>query len=269
MSAPPPQLAGRALANTRSHALLRRELSAPPAMMLRVGEVIDLLDRAVYSFGQIDNILRLANGTAGRWIDGYQRRGRDYPPVVRERQTGRDIATWGEFVECRLLSEFRSHGVRMQRLRPAVDRLREMTGAKYPLASAKLWLSTDGRDLLMRVQDDVNLDQDLRFVVRDGQMLLPTWTKPSQNFARSLQWSSSSDDAVPVRVLPDPGNPLIEIDPERGFGDPVVAGRGIQTSVIAELVKAGEAVEQIAEDYELSSAQVQAAVRYELQRASA
>jgi len=66
-----------------------------------------MLDRPVYSYPETDRLLRLTPGTARRWIDGYERAGREYPPVVRQERSGSPWVTWGEFVEARLLSEFR------------------------------------------------------------------------------------------------------------------------------------------------------------------
>lgn len=237
-------------------------------MIPGMGQVIDLLDRAVYSFAQIDRVLGLRSGTASRWIDGYTRRGKAYPPVVRVERTGSDIATWGEFVECRLLAEFRDSGVPMRHLRPAVERLRSQTDVRYPLASAKLWLKPEGRELFMHVQEEVDLEPGLRFVVRSGQYAFPVWTDPAERFRHSIGWSSDSDDAVPLVIWLDDDH-LIQVDPERGFGDPVIAGRGIQTSVIAELHAAGESVRQIAEEYDLSEREVQAALTHEREPVSA
>ena len=71
----------------------------------------ELLDRPVYGLTQVDELLGLRTGTARRWIDGYVRRDRVYPPVVRVTSTGEDLVTWGEFTETRLLAEFRDAGV--------------------------------------------------------------------------------------------------------------------------------------------------------------
>lgn len=68
-----------------------------------MGEVVSLLDRDVYALGQVDRLLGLSLGAAGRWIDGYERRGRRYEPLVRVEATGSEIVTWGEFVKARLL----------------------------------------------------------------------------------------------------------------------------------------------------------------------
>ena len=64
-----------------------------------MADVVALLDRDVYGMGQGDRLLGLSRGIAVRWIDGYERRGRHYEPLVRVTATGSDTVTWGEFVD--------------------------------------------------------------------------------------------------------------------------------------------------------------------------
>jgi hypothetical protein len=78
--------------------------------------MVSLLDRRVYALADVDRLLALPAGTARRWIDGYHRGDIHYPPVVRVERTRDEAVTWGEFVEARLLAEFRSRGASMQRL---------------------------------------------------------------------------------------------------------------------------------------------------------
>jgi uncharacterized protein (DUF433 family) len=80
-------------------------------------QVVSMLACPVYHYAEVDRLLRLTPGTAKRWIDGYERAGRVYEPVVRQERTGSPWVTWGEFVETRLLSEFRSP-VPMIKFRP-------------------------------------------------------------------------------------------------------------------------------------------------------
>jgi hypothetical protein len=69
-----------------------------PERLYGGGDVINLLDRRLYTFAQVDDLLSLSPSTAQRWIDGYSRQGKDYRPVVRRNSTGIAVATWGEFV---------------------------------------------------------------------------------------------------------------------------------------------------------------------------
>jgi uncharacterized protein (DUF433 family) len=230
-----------------------------------MGKVVDLLDRPVYGLGQVDHILGLRHGTARRWIDGYRRSGKSYPPVVRERPTGDDIVTWGEFVETRLLSEYRDAGVPMVRMRPVVDALREELQTPYPLASARTWLDVHGRELVRKVQEQVGLDRPLALVVvRTGQHVID-WTPQAEGFRRSVEWTNARN-AQPRLLRPWDDLQEVVIDPLRGFGEPVV--RNVRTEIIDELFRAGESSDSIAELYELPRPTVDEALRYELRRAS-
>lgn len=236
-------------------------------MIGAVPDVIDLLERPTYGLSQIDHILGLHGGTARRWINGYKRAGKVYPPVIRVESTEDEIATWGEFIETRLLAEYRDAGVPLIRLRPAIEALRGELKTRYPLASARTWLDVSGRELVRRVQDEVNLERQLALVVvRTGQTV-SEWTPPAEAFRRSIHWSGDNGTRLAERVQPFQDLPEVVIDPLRGFGEPVV--RGVRTELIAELVRAGDSTDMIADLYELPRRDVEAAVRYELLRAAA
>lgn len=71
---------------------------------------------------------------------------------------------------------------------------------------------------------------------------------------------------VVTRLHPLGENRQVSIDPVRRFGAPVV--RSTPTDVLAELVRAGEPVEWVAEQYDLSLEQVLDALEYERQHAA-
>lgn len=262
--------AGTSTVPASGDALAASRIDATPACNDGgVTEPIDLLSRPVYDMGQVDRILGLSGGTARRWIDGYERGGRHYPPLVRESPTGDEIVTWGEFVETRLVSEFRDAGVPLVRMRPAVERLRDELQTPYPLASARTWLSHDGRELVRRIQDEVGLDRRLQLViVRSGQGLLD-WSENALGFKDSAEWQQGGPDPQVVRLQPRVDIKQVVLDPLVSSGEPTLRGRGVRTEIIAELVRAGETPDSIAETYELPRADVDAAVRYELLRSHA
>lgn len=234
-------------------------------MLRRMGDVVDLLSRPVYGLGQVDRILGLRGGTARRWIDGYRRGAKQYPPVVRERPTGEETVTWGEFVETRLLAQYRDAGVPLVRMRPAVDALREELQTPYPLASARTWLDVRGRELVRQVQEQVKLERALSLVVvRTGQRVLD-WAPPAEGFRQSVEWTDG-EDAQPRLLRPAADLQDVAIDPLRGFGEPVV--RNVRTEVIGELFRAGESADSMAELYALPRPTVDQALRYEFRRAT-
>lgn len=222
----------------------------------------DLLARKVYGIAQVDSVLGLTTGTARRWIDGYSRGGKSFPPVVRPEPTGDELVTWGEFAEARLLAEFRDSGVPMVRMRPAVDKLRDELNVLYPLAYASPWLAAEGNELVRRVQDAVELEAGLRFVVvRNGQVSL---NLPVQRFVASVDWGD--DTQVVRRINPYDKTPAVWLDPLRRSGDPTV--RAVPTAVLAEQFRAGDGMAMLADIYELPEPWVEQAIRYELKRRS-
>ena len=223
-----------------------------------MAEATDLLDRPIYGLAQVDRLLGLSPGTARRWMDGYRRAGKDYPPVVRVEPTGEEVVTWGEFVEARLLSEYRDAGVPLIRMRPAIDRLREQFHPRYPLAHSRPFLDVHGRELVLRAQEDVGLDRELLLViVRNEQIVL---SQPAEQFIQSAEFDRKTQVVERLRPVADIRE--VVMDPLRQFGEPVV--RSVRTDVIAEQVRVGETIDGIAELYDLDRHLVEAAVRYEL-----
>lgn len=217
--------------------------------------VSSLLDRAIYSYSDVDRLVGLHSGTARRWLEGYARGGKFYDPVLREERTGSDSVTWGEMVEARLLAEFRSRRVPVQRLRPAILRLREDFG-RYPLAHARPLLDVEGRELVRVVQEQVGLERSLQLVVvRSGQLVL---ADPVERFSSAVDYIGD----VASQLRPHSRTPDVVMDPERAFGQPAV--RNVRTESLAEDYRAGTSYEELADLYDLTQTQVEAAIRFEL-----
>lgn len=214
-----------------------------------------MLDRAIYSYADVDRLVGLHAGTSRRWLEGYARAGKLYEPVLREERTGSEAVTWGEMVEARLLAEFRSHDVPVQRLRPAIVRLRQEFG-RYPLALARPLLDVEGRELVRVVQEEVGLERPLQLVVvRSGQVMLTAATK---RFHAAVEYESG----IASRLRPDTRTPAVLMDPLRAFGQPAV--RSVRTDALAEDYRAGATRDELADLYDLTSSQVDEAIRYEL-----
>ena len=221
-----------------------------------MGQVVSMLARPVYSYAEIDRLLRLTPGTAKRWIDGYERAGRVYEPVVRQERTGSPWVTWGEFVETRLLSEFRS-SVPMIKLRPVVEWLRERVDRDYPLAYARPFLAPEGKELLVAAQVATGLDEELRMVVpsQQGVLLTPT----SRRFTDATHYPDLEGPAE--HIIADPATPAVWLHPLRRQGQPTV--HNIRTETLTELVTAGEPMQFVANTYGLTLAEVEQAVTYQ------
>ena len=158
------------------------------------------------------------------------------------------MVTWGEFVETRLIAEYRSRGVAVVRMRPAIMALRREFETDYPLATARPFLNEDGRDLVLRVQDETVLSPSLRFVVRTSQSVM--LSVEVQRFQQDAEYEET-DEVRRFRLF---GTPNVVLDPEYGFGEPTVRGRRLRVSAIAEAIAAGERRDDIKATWDISDA---------------
>jgi uncharacterized protein (DUF433 family) len=73
----------------------------------------------------------------------------------------------------------------------------------------------------------------------------------------------------PVRSGGLLGQPrTIVIDPRRGFGQPTIAGTGIEASVIAQRYLAGDSIKRLAADYGVPVQGIEDAIRCETRAAA-
>lgn len=226
-----------------------------------IGDVA-YLERPLYLMRDVDSMLQLGKGTAKRWIDGYRRLAKHYPPIVRERRTGDDAVSWGEFIETALLSAYRDAGLRIYHLRGVVESLRESLNTRYPLAHVRPLVDVPTMKLVLDAQRATGLDKDLWLVceIGTGQLKL---SEGAQLFKVKTDFDTptGATEAVAMRYHPLGPGTAVTIDPQQRFGQPVV--RAVPTDVLAEQVRAGDPIESVAMAYQLSPDEVQQALRYE------
>jgi uncharacterized protein (DUF433 family) len=210
----------------------------------------------MYTEAAAARLLGIAQGTLNYWLEGGERRGRLYRPVIRVEPRGeRAAVTWAEFVEAGLLREYRrTHSVPMAELRAFIDVVRQRYGMPYPLAHLRPFVS--GRELLLRAQEDSGLDAEFCLVAEvRGQYVL---TSPADSFVRRVTWEG--DVAAEWRPHDDPRSP-VRMNPDVRFGRPAV--QGVSTEVLWEHEQAGERVEEIAGEFEVPHDCVRWALAYE------
>ncbi|WP_298795645.1 DUF433 domain-containing protein [uncultured Pseudonocardia sp.] len=215
-----------------------------------------VLDREMYSEAEAARLLRLPQSTLNYWLEGGERRGRLYRPVIRVEPRGeRAPVTWAEFVEAGLLRTYRRrHNVPMAELRAFIDRLRDRYGVPYPLADRRPFVVD--LQLVHEAQDEAQLQADFCLVAEvRGQFVL---TAPSDEHFHRVTWAN--DIAVAWRPHDDAGSP-VRCAPDQRFGRPAVGG--ISTEVIWEHSVGGEDDEEIAEAFDLALSDVEWALAYE------
>ena len=222
---------------------------------------VSILERPVYGVSEAAGLLGLRSERARAWLDGYERQGVRYAPVIRTEPTGIEIVTWGEFVELGYLREYRRKGVPLQRLRPVIDELRHEFQTPYPLATAKPFIY--GKELVLELQEKNDIPRSIAMVISTGQTI--ALADEAMRFVKKVEFDPPDEGEV-RRLHPAGVASPVVIDPLIRFGQPSV--QGVATERLWELFDAGESLAEIAEGYDLTPDLVRAAAAYEEQQRS-
>lgn len=219
-----------------------------------------VLETSVMTAREAARQLRIPPTTLTHWLEGGERRGNYYQPVLREEPTGSTSITWGEMVEARYLRAYRnSMRISMQRLRPFVSALRREFGVPYPLAHFKPWVDQNRR-LVLELQSATDVPTDLRliFQVENGQTILNPLLE--QDFLARVDFAESGQQEA-ERIRPQGKRSPVVLDPR--FSSAASTVHGVRTEVIAEQINAGATIEDVADEFDLSVPVVHAALAWE------
>lgn len=143
----------------------------------------------------------------------------------------------------------------MQRIRPALERLKADMHLEYALASGHLY--TDGREVLFDYAFQAGDEVRRQLAeVRSGQTVF----RPIiQGYLRRIQWDS---DRWPSRIhLPGFKVADVIVDVGRAFGRPIVLSGDARVEDLVGRFIGGDPITKIAEDFGVSPEEVEDAVR--------
>ncbi len=162
---------------------------------------------------------------------------------------GNEVAlTFLDLVSLRLIAVFRAHGVTSKEIRVAHDALRGARGWSHPFAMEPIWIS--GLHIYIK-QNDIPIA-----ITKHWQAafdFVDLFVGPVHNLA-------FGENSQPEAWEPQEG---IMLDPKVSFGEPCIKGTRIGTQVLWALAAAGDSPERIAQAYDLSVGQVEAAIAWE------
>jgi uncharacterized protein (DUF433 family) len=221
-----------------------------------------LLDTASYGLSEAAGYLFVPATTLRAWFLGqdYETSSgrRRFAPPLRISQRTPPLLSFVNLVEAHVLEAIRhQHGVTLQNVRKALAFLQRHVRSKHPLAEHGF--ETDGLDLFTEHYGRlINVSREGQVMMRD---VVSAYLRRIERDARG----------VPIRLYPytrhrEREEPMsVVIDPRVSFGRPVLVGTGIPTEIIAQRYKAGESVDELADDYGRKRPEIEEAIRYELQ----
>jgi len=218
-----------------------------------------------YTLVEAGHYLSLAENTLRAWTYGRpyaSRTGvkRRKPLIVPADRTNH-LLSFVNLLELHVISGIRrEHQIDMRKVRQAIDTLERKFRSAPPLIAQDM--VTDGTDIFVEELGElVNLNQEGQRAMRD---LLEAHLKRIEGDEAGL-----AVRLYPFTRRPSPYAPrLVSIDPRVAFGRPVVAGSRVPTAEIADRFKAGDSFEDLVAEYDCSPAEIQEALRCELERAA-
>ncbi len=216
----------------------------------------------LYTIAEAARFLGVPAATLATWARGYERhpRGRSptkQPAIITSISAGRGQPSipFAGLAEAMVLAAFRRSGVSLQHIRRAVTRLEREIGIDHALASKRLY--TDGAAILYEYADKVD-DREIGDLIEivSGQRV---FTGVVRDYITRIGYDTAG---WAVRLtLPLTKRHIVTVDPAISFGQPVFGAANVRFEDVIDRWKAGEALGDIANDYEIPFADLEDAIR--------
>ena len=201
--------------------------------------------RAYFSahFAEEDTLAHVTPQRLGRWVRAGLA-GSDYTDLLERKLW----ITFHQLVSLQIVAALRGKRLSMQKIQRAQDWLRKHTGHPVPFATKDVW--TDRNNIFSE------MNGDMAAVDRGGQLAF--------DYVREqlIKVPRLTFDETGVAATWEPIDGVL-IDPRIQFGAPCIKGTRIQTWVLSDLARYGESEDSIREDYGVTRADIESAVKWE------
>ncbi len=221
-------------------------------------------DEPAYRASEVAHVLALPSATVQAWSFGHDYLHSDgtrkrFARVIEPADARKRLLSFANMCELHLLGVIRRHHrVQLPQVRKAVAYMQRRLGEARPLLSRQL--RTNGIDLF------VESAGQLLNVSKEGQQAL------RDDFERALSRVDFNRQGDAIRLFPftkptayshEEQPRTVVVDPQRSFGRPVVIGAYVRTEVIKDRFLAGDSMAEMADDYRVSVAEIEEAIRFE------
>jgi uncharacterized protein (DUF433 family) len=220
-----------------------------------------------YTLTEAGRLLNVSPTTLKRWLFGYSYQ--HHGPVTKQNpiwspQYGVDqdepLLGFRDLIEARVVRGLRSLGIGFPTIRQCLLRASEIVDDRHPFSTRRF--KSDGRKIFLEITDRLSaVDQESALIdLKSRQRVFKTIVAPS-----FVDLSFDADVASRWWLLPN--KRTVVLDPERSFGQPIVAEGGIPTARLAQAVDAEGSVDRVAKLFELKPLIVRDALRFERREA--
>jgi uncharacterized protein (DUF433 family) len=212
------------------------------------------LSRAIFTLRETAAYLGAPRSTIQSWARSA---GRHKPPLITRfsARGGYASVPFIGFAEAFVLTSFRRAGVPLQRIRPAVDVLAKEIGVEHALASERLY--TDGVEVIYDYAEGAGDEQVSDLVVVRTQQR--QFSDVVRDYLRRIRYGS--DGWASAVRLPAYKHAEVVVDPEVGFGLPLVVSGGVRVEDLVDRFQAGDGLAELAADFDVPIEDVEDVIR--------
>lgn len=218
-----------------------------------------LLGAGLYSLAEAAAYTGIPADQINRWVFGYRAGGKRHSslwqPEFADSGLEEKTLSFHDLLEIRFVHAFRQHGVSLQSIRAAAGHAREWFDQPYPFTCRRF--QTDGQSIFATVMEETGDESLIDLVKRQYTF--------RQIISDALYAGIDYDsDGEALRWYPLKRSKAVVLDPARRFGKPILAKSGIDTGTIAASYHAEDQnIRRVALLYELTPAEVEAAIKFE------
>jgi uncharacterized protein (DUF433 family) len=213
----------------------------------------------VYSLPEVSELTGLKTSRVREWFRGRQGatprsplfRG-DFDPIEKD-----FAVSFLDLIDVYVAGQLRDHGVSLRTVRRVYERMGQNMATPHPFARQEV--RTDGKEVFLRGIEPDGQEELIEVLTR--QKVFPQIIAP---FLKQIDYDRMTILACRWHI-----DNLIVVDPAYCFGKPIVEGTRMPTAILADAYNANdEDAEAIADWFNVSPADVQAAVRFEARMAA-
>lgn len=218
---------------------------------------MNLIGHGLYTPNQAAAITKASIREIRRWLFGYKNnKGKELPPLWQPQyaDTGEKVLGFRDLMELRIVKTFSDNGLPIRVIRAAIESSRDLFKTAYPFTTNRFL--TDGKSIFYEA---VKSDGELTDLVK-RQLVFEHIIRP--NLYAGILFDA---EGAALRWHPVKNSKVIVLDPEISFGRPVLSKYGIPTEIIAQAMKVEGDKKMVAAQFDITPAEVGAAVKYESQ----
>lgn len=214
----------------------------------------------IYTAPEAARMVGMSAQTLRRWLQGYDHGAKGQP-------TRHEAALWQpqydvdddgmllgfrDLIEARIVNALRSKRIGLPTIRVCMDRARKIVGQDRPFSTSQF--KTDGKTIFLEITKD--LDEPQLIDLKRSQGVFNRVVAPSL-----ADLDFGPEGAQRWWLLH--GKRSIVADPNRAFGQPIIASHGITTARVAQAVEAEGSISEVARIYEIRPSLIRDALFYE------